>query len=65
MNSTSTPSIGGDGVGVGDRFSGLDLHHAERFVVGPVQRSGVESELAGPVVGGDATVAGRRVAQVG
>ena len=55
---------GGDGVRVGDRGRGLDLHHAERLVVGAVQRCGIEAELAGAVVGGDSTVTGRRVAQM-
>ena len=31
---------GSDGVGIGDRRRGLDLDHAERLVVGSVQRCG-------------------------
>ena len=59
------PVDGGDVVGGGDRGRGLDLHHAQRLVVSPVQRLGVEPEAAGPVVGGDPAIAGRRVAQMG
>ena len=56
---------GGDLVGGRNRGGGLDLGDDQDLLVGPVQGARVESEPAGPVVGGDPAVPARWEPQVG